>query len=78
MTLINFASVIKYQVINEFHPTMKKIIFLFLTLLFMCTESQAGVGGPTFYYKFVAQPNETGAGKVYVTNKEVGEENAKY
>ena len=57
---------------------MKKIIILLLTLLSISTVSQASVGGPTFYYKFVAQPNETGAGKVYVTNKEVGVENAKY
>ena len=74
----NFASVLKYQEINEVFPTMKKILFLFLTLLFISIESRAGVGGPTFYYKFVADPNETGAGKVYVTNKEVGEENVKY
>ena len=47
-------------------------------LLSISTVSQASVGGPTFYYKFVAQPNETGAGKVYVNNKEVGVEKAKY
>lgn len=57
---------------------MKKIFFLVLMLLSICIASQASVGGPTFYYKFVAQPNETGAGKVYVTNKEVGEENVNY
>ncbi len=57
---------------------MRKIAILFLMLLTVCTASMASVGGATFYYKFVAQPNETGAGKVYVTNKEVGEENVKY
>lgn len=56
---------------------MKKIFTLFLLMLTICTTAQAA-GGSTFYYKFVVQPNETGAGKVYASNKELDPETVSY
>ena len=46
---------------------MKKFILLLLVMA-TATATFASVGGPTFYYRFVAKPSTTGEGKVYASN----------
>ncbi len=55
---------------------MRRILFIGV-LLSLASAAFASAGGPTFYYKYIVKPSETGAGKVYASNKEVEEENLK-
>lgn len=57
---------------------MKKLLLISSFLWILLLHVSANTGGPTFYYKFVADASPTGQGKVYASDKEVDVEKIKY